>query len=348
MAKKSLPLSPALQELVDRAAFLSTEVQAHFGQLVGDADWEVDFGAAVPVLEFARGEGEPLRLRVHFIGTQATAPATWHSGWDNVNEFPDAVVDLTGALRAYGEAHEVPELSDVEFSADTELTHAVALAAKLVTDHWAHYPASTGPQTTAWLLVDGAELALDAPQIRPLVFAIAGALQQGQVKNHRAALESYARLRGFACAALPDGTVRVLAADGSADITFDELDRLTNCQVAQPLTDEAAAQLAAAGDVAPAATLEWDLGPVAAAQQAADAPAVEEPTVVEAPEPVVEEPAAALETPVQEPAQPQPEPRPEPVAPAQEQAPAEPQPAQEQTQPDEPKKKGFFRKLFGR
>ena len=80
-------MSTTLQDLVDRAVFYSTEVQTHFGGLIADAEWEVDF-TSDPHLTFSSADGVVLRGRPHLIGSESSRDKTWLWGWENVNDFP--------------------------------------------------------------------------------------------------------------------------------------------------------------------------------------------------------------------------------------------------------------------
>ncbi len=329
-------MTETLQDLVNRAVFLSAEMQAAFGRRIADADWEVDFAADPPTLRFT-GE-QPLEVRAHMLGSESQQTSTWHWGWDNINDFPAPVVDLSHAVRRHGAAHELGELTTEEIDLSEELALRLTLAAKTITGLWAHYPVDAGGGSVVWLLVEHPELTLGQPAIRDLVRSLAQGLTETEVTDHRAALIAYAEQRGFPLAELPAGGLRLLAADGSADVTFDEQNRITNCALHQPLEGEAAEQFAGRSST-PATT---------------PAPAVEGPVPAPAPEPAPEavepEPAPAPAEPVAEP-EPAPEPAtapepaPEPVAPTP--AAEEPAPAPEPEKKEKPKKKSFFKKLFG-
>ncbi|WP_286956714.1 DUF6882 domain-containing protein [Brevibacterium sp. UBA7493] len=329
-------MTETLQDLVNRAVFLSAEMQAAFGRRIADADWEVDFAADPPTLRFT-GE-QPLEVRAHMLGSESQQTSTWHWGWDNINDFPAPVVDLSHAVRRHGAAHELGELTTEEIDLSEELALRLTLAAKTITGLWAHYPVDAGGGSVVWLLVEHPELTLGQPAIRDLVRSLAQGLTETEVTDHRAALIAYAEQRGFPLVELPAGGLRLLAADGSADVTFDEQNRITNCALHQPLEGEAAEQFAGRSST-PATT---------------PAPAVEGPVPAPAPEPAPEagepEPAPAPAEPVAEP-EPAPEPAtapepaPEPVAPTP--AAEEPAPAPEPEKKEKPKKKSFFKKLFG-
>lgn len=221
-----------LERLVDQAVFLSAEYQAHFATLVGERDWDVDFQR--PVLRFAAGDGSPaLELRPHFLGSYAQQPSrSWHWGWDNLNGFPPAAVELAGQLKTLAAAAGLPEAGqdEIEVPRDSELPFRLTLAAKALTGVYAHYAAPAGGGTQAWLLVEAPELALPEPSIMRIGPLVAQSLQATEISDHRAALESYIRLRGLAHRPLPgiEGGLRLIAADGGADVEFDELNRITS------------------------------------------------------------------------------------------------------------------------
>ncbi|WP_152348759.1 DUF6882 domain-containing protein [Brevibacterium sp. CFH 10365] len=370
-------MSSTLQDLVNRAVFYSTEVQTHFGARIADAEWEVDFSAD-PHLTFTSADGVVLRARPHLVGSESDREKTWLWGWENVNDFPDAVVGLSHEVRKFGAAEDVSELTTAELNLDEELALRLTLASKEATDKWAHYPAAAGAGTTVWLLVDAAEIALPTPQVKVSVRALMQGLTQTTVTDHRAAIASYVAKRGIPTAELPDGGLRMLFADGSADLSFDDQRRISNCDLNAPLEGEAAEQFAAAaasaGTPAEAAAASRTPGstPAPAAEETAapstTAPVAPTPTQAEAAphteSATVEEPAAessaaagAQADEVAEPASEgtdtsQERKRPEaeqprgdkPVEPAEAETPVEEESAEE----TKPKKKGLFSKLFGR
>lgn len=339
-------MSDSLQSLIDRSAILSAEVQQRFGALIAGGDFDIDFSAA-PRLRFT-GE-EPLDVRPHLIGSSVDrrTDRTWHWGWDNLNDFPAPVVELSQRVRTYGTEHGIEELTRPELPVTTDdAPAALTLAAKAITGAWGHYPVPAGGGTTAWVLVDDARLDPGEPQLKPVVRALAAAITGGEVSDHRAALTAYAQLRGLRTAPLPDGGVRLLCADGSADVTFDESDRVASCQAHQPLEGEAAQQYETAGPLTGTATYgQVPVTPVAEpatpeiAEEQAPAPASTRDDPAEAAPEVTEEaaaaPEAASEADVTEPTEAA-EPTEAPTAP--------------QTQDAEPKqeKKGLFKRLFGR
>jgi hypothetical protein len=374
-------MSTTLQDLVDRAVFYSTEVQTHFGGLIADAEWEVDF-TSDPHLTFSSADGVVLRGRPHLIGSESSRDQTWLWGWENVNDFPDAVIGLSHDVRKFGAAEEVAELTTPELNLDEELALRLTLAAKEATGKWVHYPAEAGAGTTVWLLVDAAEVVLPEPQVKVSVRALMQGLTQTTVSDHRAAIDWYVSKRGIPVRELPEGGLRMLFADGSADLSFDDERRISNCDMNTPLEGEAAEQWADASTSAEvgAEPSTAGSGPAAAATTAPPAGAGDEPVQQSAE--AAETTAGSAESPVSEdrrekvPEQAEPAGTPEPsvsgdaaasgvAADSTDSAPSatdetagesaasdadsEPAaPAEEETPAEKPKKKGLFSKLFGR
>jgi hypothetical protein len=274
-------MSTTLQDLVNRAVFYSTEVQTHFGGLIADAEWEVDF-TSDPHLTFTSPEGVVLRGRPHLLGSESSRDKTWLWGWENVNDFPDAVIGLSHDVRKFGAAEEVPELTTAELDLDEELALRLTLASKEAIGKWAHYPAEAGAGTTVWLLVDAAEITLPEPQVKVSVRALMQGLTQTTVSDHRAAIESYVDKRGIPVRELPDGGLRLLFADGSADLSFDDERRISNCDMNTPLEGEAAEQFAAASAGTPAEAAPTPSPATAGASEGTAAASAPETTVSDA------------------------------------------------------------------
>lgn len=336
--------SPALTDLVVSGVFISTEAQWVFERTTAHSeyDWSVDF-TDTPLIELSGEHG--FTGRPHMIGSTDSNYNSYRWGWSPDNDWKEPAIALSRKVREYGAEHQIPELTDPEFDTHDDQALRLVIAAKVITGHLFHVPLPVGP-ATAWLIVDAPQLQLGEPEIRPVVKALAAGLSVTDIPNHRTAIQEYGRLRGFHVVENGDG-LRMLLKDGSADLTFDSLNRLTNCQVSQPLSDEAAEQLTSAGAAEPqlvrveveeAPPVEQSQAPTAevvaepepsvtsGAEDSADqvlpqTAAVEEETVGDAPvqEPaaeVVEEPAASVPTEpevVEEPAGATAEP--EPVAP---------------------------------
>src|SRR5699024_8368225 len=110
-------------------------------------------------------------------------------------------------------------------------------------------------------------------------------LTQTTVSDHRTAIDWYVSKRGIPVRELPEGGLRMLFADGSADLSFDDERRISNCDMNTPLEGEAAEQWADASTGA-----EVSAEPSTAASE----PAVAATTA--SPAGAGDEPAEAVET----------------------------------------------------
>lgn len=347
--------SAALTDLVISGIFVSTEAQMLFERRIKGTshDWNVDFSGTPQI---TLGDEPEFAGRPHMLGSTDSNYHTFRWGWSPDNSWNAPTVALSQKVRHYGATHSIAELTDPEFSADDDLALRLVIAAKVITGHVFHMPMPVGP-ATAWMIIDAPELTLGGPAIRPVVKALAAGLTVTDIPNHRTAITEYGRLRGFH--AIGHGNdLRILLPDGSADLTFDTSNRLTNCQVTQPLSEEAGAQLAAAGPVEPELenVVIEEIAEVVAPSPVSP-PAAEESAVAEgpddahAPEAVlpdtdaVEDEIQAVEPEAVEP-QVEPEHEPEPTTEGEGDEKATETSAKEETEPK--KKKGFFSRLFGR
>lgn len=303
---------PALQDLVDDAAFLSHEHQLHLTDLHGDDAWAADLTTGV--FTFTAPDGGTATCRLQFLGTAAPGPGTWMWAWQNVNGFHDAVLTAAESTRRTG----LREAAEPELPLADDLAHRLALAAKAVTGSFAHYSAPVGGGTRAWFLLDDADLALPAPSVPRVVRTLSEGLLSVTVVDHRRAVASYASARGLP--AVEDGTGAVVldVPDGTVTVRFDERGRIAGISASSGRT---AAPLAAELEAA-AAEPEAAASEPAAADPAASAPTAPALTV---PEPPAEEPAA-----------------PEPAAAAPE--PAVPEPSTAETTTPEPRRRSWFRR----
>ncbi|MGW9419029.1 DUF6882 domain-containing protein [Cellulosimicrobium funkei] len=312
---------PALQDLVDDAAFLSHEHQLHLTDLHGDDAWAADLTTGV--FTFTAPDGGTATCRLQFLGTAAPGPGTWMWAWQNVNGFPDAVLAAAESTRRTG----LREAAEPELPLADDLAHRLALAAKAVTGSSAHYSAPVGGGTRAWFLLDDADLALPAPSVPRVVRTLSEGLLSVTVVDHRRAVASYASARGLPAVADGTGAVVLDVPDGTVTVRFDERGRIAGISASSGRTaaPEAAAPPAAEAE-APAAEPEAAASEPTASEPPTADPAASEPTApaLTVSEPPADEPAA-----------------PEPAPAAPESAVPEPSPAE--TTP-EPRRRSWFRR----
>lgn len=215
--------APALQELVDDAAFLSHEHQLHLADHHGDDAWSAEM--AEGTFTFTTATGGTTTCRLQFLGTAAPGPGSWMWAWNNVNDFPDDVLRAAEKTRETG----LREATEAELPLTDDLPYRLALAAKAVTGSWTHYSAPVGSGTRAWFLLDAAGLALPAPSVPRVVRVLSEGLLSVTVVDHRRAVASYAAARGLE-ATDDGGALALTLPDGSVTVRFDEHGRITGIE----------------------------------------------------------------------------------------------------------------------
>ena len=322
-------MTNSLQDLIDASIFISTEYQARLAELIGSADYDVNFAEQSLTFKAA----DPVSFQPYLLGTESENRGTWIWSWQQLGYFPDSVVSAALQARDTGERDSVLELSTDEIPLSDGLARRLTLATKTVTGLYAHYPLPSG-SVRAWCLIDSPELTLDAPTYKGVGRVIAKALQSEDIHDHPLAINSYARQRGFHTAWDTEATVVLTMTDGALRLWFDE-GRISGIERAKPeVTAQELAQLAAEAeqyraelaaeraDVEQAAAAEaaeqvalreqQSAQRAAARAEAEQAPAVQEPEEAQ----TLKDAQAAKSAPAQENAQQ------EEAAPAQPQAPA--------------------------
>ena len=322
-------MTNSLQDLIDASIFISTEYQARLAELIGSADYDVNFAEQSLTFKAA----DPVSFQPYLLGTESENRGTWIWSWQQLGYFPNAVVSAALQARDAGERDSVLELSTDEIPLSDGLARRLTLATKTVTGLYAHYPLPSG-SVRAWCLVDSPELTLDAPTYKGVGRVIAKALQSEDIHDHPLAINSYARQRGFHTAWDTEATVVLTMTDGALRLWFDE-GRISGIERAKPevtaqeleqlaseaeqyreelAAERAEVEQAAAAEAAEQVALreQQSAQRAAARAEAEQAPAVQEPEEAQ----TLKDAQAAKSAPAQENAQP------EKTAPAQPQAPA--------------------------
>lgn len=233
-------MTNSLQDLIDASIFISTEYQARLAELIGSADYDVNFAEQSLTFKAA----DPVSFQPYLLGTESENRGTWIWSWQQLGYFPNTVVSAALQARDAGERDSVLELSTDEIPLSEGLARRLTLATKTVTGLYAHYPLPSG-SVRAWSLIDSPELTLDAPTYKGVGRVIAKALQSEDIHDHPLAVNSYARQRGFHTAWDTEATVVLTMTDGALRLWFDE-GRISGIERAKPeVTAQELAQLAA-------------------------------------------------------------------------------------------------------
>ena len=203
-------MTNSLQDLIDASIFISTEYQARLAELVGTSEWNVDFTSQSLDFETV----PPLSLKPHLL-------------------VPDSVVSAAIQAREAGERDGLVELTTDELPLSESLARRLTLAAKTLSGLYAHYPLPAGAGVRAWTLLEGHELALEAPTYKGIGRVIAKTLQSEEIHNQVLAVDSYAQQRGFHIAWDTEATAVLTATDGALRLWFDD-GRISGIEEAEP------------------------------------------------------------------------------------------------------------------
>ncbi len=92
-------------------------------QVVKGQNWNVDFGTG----KLLFGDTP---YPVQFLGSESNSSDTWKWGWDNVNGFPDSLIELASSLRDIGEQWGLEPLCTADFELDDTFNgHSLSVAA---------------------------------------------------------------------------------------------------------------------------------------------------------------------------------------------------------------------------
>lgn len=194
---------PTFQDLQDDAALLSFEHQLHLSETIGEHSWETDL--AEPRFSFT-GDNPLTCTAVHLLGSAAPGPKSWLWSWANPASYPEEILGLARSMRAFGEQHNIPELSNPEVPFDAlpgSVTEPLAVAAmmteatKAVSKRWTSYQGPVGGGTRAAFLIEHPSFALPAPTGPRVTRVLQQSLTDLRLGDARRAFHAYSVQRGL-------------------------------------------------------------------------------------------------------------------------------------------------------
>ena len=169
---------------------------------------------------------------------------TWMWGWNNINGFPEGVVEIADEVYNFGEHFDEPLLTvaqqplgeaertaeglpdaDYGFGVERTFVHVAqalsGIAAPL------YYRAPTGNGSFVWFLLSNpAEFALPPATVLKTLSALTESLQSGYVHDAVAALTGYADKREGVTLELGEGAAVLHTTDGDVNVELDEQGRI--------------------------------------------------------------------------------------------------------------------------
>lgn len=233
------PAGVVIEQLVDQVIALSAESQARFAETYAAHAWQADLREPA---KFTFDTDPVTVFEPQFLGTTADASNSWLWGWENVNGFPESVLQCAERVRGVGEHFEVPELTTAIQPLDAGQRRAAGLNAANAAQQTlvyaamalAGYPAPVfyrgpvGQGSYAWFLLDNPDaFSLPAPTTLATAEAFTAAIDSGHLHDHRLVVQGYAdRREGVELS--EDGPDALLAvSDGVVRIVFDDQGRMS-------------------------------------------------------------------------------------------------------------------------
>ncbi|UNK70001.1 DUF6882 domain-containing protein [Microbacterium sp. H1-D42] len=228
-----------LRSLADRAALFTALRQDQLITAVddlGEHRWNVDLSAGVFTFAADADPSRTLQATPHLIASIAPGPRSVMWAWALAEPYDTATAEK---LRAYGEQHGIPELTEGElpFPDDTgddpdtwlmNLAHAIGGAATEITGLSPYYLAQAGESRAVMLL----DTPLPPLTVHVAVTALPRVLAGLTMRDPRASVWDLARLAGwrlewadeaFSAAVMSDAT-------GTATVRFDEQARIAGIE----------------------------------------------------------------------------------------------------------------------
>ena len=104
-------------------------------QVVKGQDWNLDF--AEGFIYFG-----DQKYPVQFIGSESASSNTWLWGWENINGFPEKILQIVRRTRELGEHWKLEPLTTAEFALDDSFNvHYLSIAACGLTEKYCYYRA---------------------------------------------------------------------------------------------------------------------------------------------------------------------------------------------------------------
>ena len=133
-----------------------TAIQNAFGEQVVKGDWTVSFSEGV--ISFG-GPSYPIQ----FIGSESNVSNTWLWAWENVNRFPDRLLQLAGRAKEIGMRWKLDPFLPAKFELDQSFNgHAMSVVLCGLMDKYCYYKCPHA-QGAAFVAISGVPDSVFAP-----------------------------------------------------------------------------------------------------------------------------------------------------------------------------------------
>ena len=175
--------SRTLQELVDEAAIAHADAALALSDLVGESRLEIEGGGSV--VRFA-ATPEAVTFDLQFVGSVSEEAGTWMWGWNNVNGFPEHIIELAKHIHDVGGEEGIAELTTALVPVERTSPEQLLAASKAIAGRYWSADMEAAPGVLVHMILDGPPL--DVPTVERATQAVTDALTSGLVSDHIAAL----------------------------------------------------------------------------------------------------------------------------------------------------------------
>ena len=221
-----------LQELFDEHAGIALSRQRDLTELIGTHAWDFDMTAGT--MTFTKGGflgfGEERRVSaVQVLGSESEHGGTWLWAWANeASGIPGSMLTAAERLRALGEEHRIPELTEPQLPLDRWDGHQLCMVATGLLDTPGYY---RGPYDGGAVLVlltnEAFRTAVESPMVRYST-VLPELLGDFEVRDQRRAARGLAA--GLSLQVSGDDDLTVSGPEGNLTLEFDEHARMTSMQ----------------------------------------------------------------------------------------------------------------------
>lgn len=179
------------QELPERFGGIALEKQNHFGEIIGNNNWNFDMGAGE--ISF----GENLIFPKLILGTFSHSSETWLRAWANTGSgIPENLMRETLQLKNYGEKNDIDLLKINQFETTKDDLHKIGMIASGMFGASGYYLANYG-QGTMCMTVKSEEIDKTFQSSQQKILTTFSQLISIYEMNHKNALKNYLLLNNY-------------------------------------------------------------------------------------------------------------------------------------------------------
>ena len=221
-------MSPAFQSLIDRHLASAFARQLALADYLGDRSWSVS------ISEGRATFGDDLTHPIQLLGTEAEGDFSWLWAWANeASNLPPAVLEACQMIKQFGVDHDVPELTEANFSLEIANGHLISLVASGLMQTYCYYRGPYEGGALFFLVGDLPEELTSPVRVERATTVITQVISTFDL-DHREMAQHFLQDQQFELESDGGGIVATRGKD-SVQIEFDDQNRITKVEsIAKP------------------------------------------------------------------------------------------------------------------